>query len=619
VGSPGGSVIEADETVTFTLKTTKAVIVTSGGDGSVPTLTLNDGEVATYAGPLGTTTGTLTFTYTVQSGHYVPDLEATTPNPNLPGGTTIEDLAGNEVDAGTFKTIDTGVQVVEPDLSAGDQKSLGTDLAAIAAGGSDGAPNIPYAVTLTGDVDLTSGATVSGLDGGSTFVFDGNHHILGGDGAHGLFFDTGGVTIQNLLVENAFVSVASGSIDSDVTLTSGGAEYVSAGGTDLGATVGSGGKQLVEIGGSASGVTVDGGQQVVYGTASGTTITGGGTGYLEVAGSSFGTMVEDGVLAVLGVIGGVTVGTDGADYVDAGGTASGTAVDGGNEYVETGGEADGTTVSGSGAAQSVCGFASGTTVEGGAYQYMDSGGTANSTNVVSGVQSIFGVANNTSVGSGGADYVQSGGTANATVVNGGNEFVEFGGTANGTTVSGGTQSVYGLASGTVLGSGGFQNVEAGGTAAATIIDSGGYEDALAGSVDSGATISGGTVEITSGAVESGTVTFAASTGLLKLDDSRHFGAQISGFGLSDQLDLTDIADDHGQATLAFSEAADNTSATIQVSDGTNTATVTLLGQYLTGQIRIAGGDGVHGTLITDPVVIAMTDPAPTGLVAPHHA
>jgi autotransporter passenger strand-loop-strand repeat protein len=233
-------------------------------------------------------------------------------------------------------------------------------------------------------------------------------------------------------------------------------------------------------------------------------------------------------------------------------------------------------VSGSGAAQVVYGLASGTKLEGGAFQYVEAGGTAIGTNVASGVEEILGVAIGASVGGGGADYVESGGMASATAVNGGDEFVEIGGTTLGTTVSGGYQFVYGLASATVLNSGGFQDVEAGGTAAGTIVDGGGYEDALAGSVDGGASVSGGTLELRSGATESGTIAFAAPTGLLKLDDSQHFASTISGFGLSDELDLADIADDHGQATLAFS--SNNTSATIQVSDGTHSATVTLLGQ-----------------------------------------
>jgi hypothetical protein len=69
---------------------------------------------------------------------------------------------------------------------------------------------------------------------------------------------------------------------------------------------------------------------------------------------------------------------------------------------------------------------------------------------------------------------------------------------------------------------------------------------MPGSVVSGATISGGTLELTSGEVETGIVIFAPSVGgLLKLDDSQDFGGTISEFGLPDMLDLTDTAASSG--------------------------------------------------------------------------
>src|SRR5262249_726730 len=100
-------------------------------------------------------------------------------------------------------------------------------------------------------------------------------------------------------------------------------------------------------------------------------------------------------------------------------------------------------------------------------------------------------------------------------------------------------------------------------------------------------------------------------------DSRHFSGQISGFGLPDMLDLTDIADNHGQATLAFKEANNHTSGTLTVSDGVHTAKITLLGQYVASQFHV-GNDGAGGTLVTDPPVTALTDPGTIGIVAPHH-
>jgi hypothetical protein len=71
----------------MTLNSTVAVA------GSTPTLTLNDGGVATYTG--GTGTETLTFSYTVAAGDNTPDLAVSAVNLN---GATVTDAAGNAAD-----------------------------------------------------------------------------------------------------------------------------------------------------------------------------------------------------------------------------------------------------------------------------------------------------------------------------------------------------------------------------------------------------------------------------------------------------------------------------------------------------------------------------------------
>jgi hypothetical protein len=109
--SPSGSQISAGNVVTFTLNMSEAVSVTNGGNG-LPTLQLNDGEVATYSGPLNTSTSALTFSYTVRPGDFTTDLRATAFN-TLPSGTTITDAAGNAANLGAFSAIDTGAQIIE--------------------------------------------------------------------------------------------------------------------------------------------------------------------------------------------------------------------------------------------------------------------------------------------------------------------------------------------------------------------------------------------------------------------------------------------------------------------------------------------------------------------------
>ena len=95
--------------MTFTIATSEAVTVLDGGDG-LPTLQLNDGEVATYSGAVGSSVNALTFSYTVQPGDNIADLQATSLNA-LPAGTTIHDGAGNNAVLTGFSAIDAGVKV----------------------------------------------------------------------------------------------------------------------------------------------------------------------------------------------------------------------------------------------------------------------------------------------------------------------------------------------------------------------------------------------------------------------------------------------------------------------------------------------------------------------------
>jgi len=134
--------------------------------------------------------------------------------------------------------------------------------------------------------------------------------------------------------------------------------------------------------------------------------------------------------------------------------------------------------------------------------------------------------------------------------------------------------------------------------------SGGSEIISSGGTVSGATLSGGTLEITSGGTAAGTtITFGAAGGTLILDDSQNFTSGvgvIGGFGVPGNLDLADISYSSSN-TLGFVEAGGNTSGTLTVSDGTHTAVLTLLGQYVAGNFTMQS-DGHGGTLITDPPV-----------------
>jgi large repetitive protein len=93
------------------------------------------------------------------------------------------------------------------------------------------------------------------------------------------------------------------------------------------------------------------------------------------------------------------------------------------------------------------------------------------------------------------------------------------------------------------------------------------------------------------------VTFAGTTGTLKIDTSADFtgtiGGQIASGNLIDLVDITAGAN----ATVAYS--GNNSPGTLSVSDGTHSANITLLGNYMASSF-VASSDGHGGTLITDP-------------------
>jgi autotransporter passenger strand-loop-strand repeat protein len=247
----------------------------------------------------------------------------------------------------------------------------------------------------------------------------------------------------------------------------------------------------------------------------------------------------------------------------------------------------------------IFGTVSGVVLNGSAYEFVSGGG----------------VASGTTINGGGAEYVLPGGTANGAKLSGGMEIIC--GTANSTTITSGIQDVMegGTANATVL-SGGFEYVLSGGTASGTIIK-GGYEYVFSGGVATGTVISSGTLEIASGgSIGTGAVTFFGG-GSLRLDDAVHFGGLVAGFGMLDQLDLPDIAFMSGTTSATWQQFVSGStgSGTLTVTDGTNAAHITLLGQYMAENFHIAT-DGHGGTLVTDPPV-SSSDPNQLALANAH--
>jgi hypothetical protein len=108
--SPGTGVEQVGDTVALTLAFNEAVTVTGK-----PTLTLNDGGIATYVG--GSGTGTLTFDTTVASSNTSTSALGVT-SVNLPSGASIKDASGASANLSGAVTTFSGLQVDPPPVSA---------------------------------------------------------------------------------------------------------------------------------------------------------------------------------------------------------------------------------------------------------------------------------------------------------------------------------------------------------------------------------------------------------------------------------------------------------------------------------------------------------------------
>jgi hypothetical protein len=106
--------------------------------------------------------------------------------------------------------------------------------------------------------------------------------------------------------------------------------------------------------------------------------------------------------------------------------------------------------------------------------------------------------------------------------------------------------------------------------------------------------SGETLELASGF--SGQVSFAAPTGVLKLLNSASFVGTVAGMSGQDTIDFNDIDPTKVQGP-SYSGTASG--GTLTVTDGSHTAKVNLLGNYLQSSWSLSK-DGSGGTLVVDP-------------------
>jgi autotransporter passenger strand-loop-strand repeat protein len=405
-------------------------------------------------------------------------------------------------------------------------------------------------IVASGGVETVSGFAFFGFPAdaiGTTINNGGVQQVLADGNASNTVVNNGGLQYVSGL-PGPFPVGAEAFVE-DTLITNGGIQEVLDFSIASGTTVNSGGLQFV------SGTFTSALPVRVGGTASDTVINGGGIEEILDFGAAIGTIVNSGGYELLngGIASATIVNVGAADLIWSSGIARDTQVLGGLEVVE--GPATGLIA-----------------------------GSVFDTTVIGGDQIVFGSAAGTTVISG-FQVVWSGGVANGTVVNGKGSFeLVVGGSAfNDFVFSGGTElvSAGGIASGSQVGVGGVQFVQNGAQAFADAID-------------------GGLVDVQAGGLAF--VNFTSNGGILQLDASQIFSGTIGGFaspaGVNEAIDLRDIA--FTSATTAnFTEAANNSSGTLTVTDGTHTATLTLLGQYSTANFTLSS-DGHGGTLITDP-------------------
>ncbi|WP_063695467.1 hypothetical protein [Bradyrhizobium embrapense] len=132
---------------------------------------------------------------------------------------------------------------------------------------------------------------------------------------------------------------------------------------------------------------------------------------------------------------------------------------------------------------------------------------------------------------------------------------------------------------------------------------------VTGESSSNATIaSGATLELPG--ASNAAVMFQGSTGTLKLDNSASFAGTVAGMTGSDAIDFANIsfANVH---TPSFSGNASG--GTLTVTDGTVTASIALLGNYMASTFTTSS-DGHGGTLVVDPPATQVSQ-----LAQPQHA
>jgi hypothetical protein len=546
VESPSSGDLNAGNTVTLTLNLSSTVTVAGG----TPTLTLNDGGTATYMG--GSGTSALTFSYTVGAGQNTAALAATAVNLN---GATVKDGSGNAANFLLNALTQTGPQIdtTTPVISA------------IAESPANGALNAGKIVTYT--ITMNEVVTVNTTGGSPTLTFNdgGTATYVSGSGTNALTFSytvLAGQNTPDLMVSAVNLNGAT------LRDGAGNAGNLSLTGVSQGSP---------QIDTTPPSVT-----QVIASPANGTEFPGNTVTFTLAFGEA------------------VTVTGTPTLTLNDGGTATYLAGTGTNAltFTYTVGSGDAT---GSALAITQANLPNGATITDGA------GNAAN----LSGALTTF---PNLAIGVDQAPVVT---TSTQYMMR--SQSIAASSLFTATDPDGNPIKTYALKDPTGFGhfvvNGVIQasNTEIDLTAAQlaqTSFVTGSGTDQLSVRASDGWLWSnwqspavnvsttpvinaGATLELAS--AYPGQVTFASTTGTLKLDNSASFAGTVAGMVGSDTLDLADI---NFATTGTPSFSGTSTGGTLTVTDGSHTANIALMGNYIASTFTVSS-DGHSGTFITD--------------------
>lgn len=525
------------------------------------------------------------------------------------GGVTVGTLVG----AGGFELVLAGGMVSKTTVVGGQSEVLGASVSAIikaAPGGMNGfqfvsSGGFATRTTLFAGASQTVGA--GGQVTGTTLELNGALFVSGV--ATYTVISTGGVATVSAggLATRTDVQaggtqlLANGGSALATRLETGGFEKVSAGGSAALTTVAAGANQTVFAGGVAAGTTVSGGgHQDVSGLATLTTLQAGADEDVAFGGTTSVTAVSGGQLRLSGGFGYSTVVTDGgAEFIIAGGHSVDTDLVSGIESVDDG-------------------AAVGLKVERGGRVDVTGIGVLTDATINGGSATISnqGEADGTRVTSNGLIVAQTGGKTSGTMLlantfdGPGREAVSAGGLALGTQIGfGATQFVEGVASNTIISSGGFETVFAGGESDGAMVASGGRQ-LVFGGITRGTIVQNGATEIAqAGAIAYDTIvqngaTMIAQAGAIARNTIVQAGAtQIAQAGAA----TYDTIVKSGATEIA--QAGATAYNTIVELGGTLNAfnLGTTIGAILRGGRQIVGGmDPASGTIISSGGVMVIS-------------